>query len=114
MNENTIHSFEENTTETTTENINTNTDISVEDKQSTTDLLPSNDNIALAYDYYDHYYDEVTKSLSEISSRENTIINNQEILIDKTHSLNTTCSCFTFIVTIIFVYTLIRNMIIVK
>ena len=74
----------------------------------------ANDTIAMAYDYYDKYYEEVTKSLSEISSREITIVSNQEQLIHKIDSLNTTCSCITFIITIIFVYNLVRNMIIVK
>lgn len=92
--------------ESTVENVN-------EVTEENSDVL-ANDSIALAYDYYDDYYDEVTKSLSSINSSQGTIIANQELLIDKLHAINTTCSTFTFIVTLVFVYILIRNMIIIK
>lgn len=74
----------------------------------------ANDSIALAYDYYDHYYEQITKSLSRIEVNTSTMIDNQNQLMDKLHAINTTCSSFTFIVTIIFVYTVIRNMIVTK
>lgn len=74
----------------------------------------ANDSLAMAYDYYDHYYDEVTKSLSRIEVNTSTMIEKQNEIKDKLHAINTTCSCFTFIVTLIFIYTVIRNMIIIK
>lgn len=81
--------------------------------QENSDAL-ANDSIALAYDYYDHYYEQITKSLSRIEANTSTMIDNQNQLMDKLHAINTTCSSFTFIVTIIFVYTVIRNMIVTR
>lgn len=92
------------------ENANENIE---ETTQENADAL-ANDSIALAYDYYDHYYEDVTKSLSRIESTTSVMMDNQNELIDKLHAINTTCSTFTFIVTLIFVYILIRNMIIIK
>lgn len=113
MNENTVNNItEENTIQT--ENTSTSTDISVEEKQSTTNALFSDDNIALAYDYYDQYYEKMLTNSNTIIANQETIINNQYDIGKQNDTVITGINVIIFLVVLYVIYQLLRNMIIVK
>lgn len=114
MDENTINSVEENTTDTTTENIDTSSDTLVEDKSSTTNPLLLDDNIALAYDYYDSYYNNILNKLDTIITEEETINTNLEDIKSQNDTLIFGSNIVIFVLVLSFIYTYLRNMIIVK
>lgn len=111
MNENTVDNNnvvpEENNT-----TLDTNT-INPEETQQSNDLL-SSDNIAMQLDYYDRYYEDVLNHLENIETYQETIIDNQEIMITKFNTFDTYFGVVIFFIALIFIYNFIRNMITVK
>lgn len=89
------------------------TDLSINDDTTTSDIL-ADDNIAMALDYYDRYYEQVLDNLEVVTLNQDTIIDNQETLIAQNDEFKTLSYTLIFIICIIFIYNFLRNMIIVK
>lgn len=67
-----------------------------------------------AYDYYDIYYNKMLDNTNSIINKQETIITNQENQINKLKELNEYSYVLIFVVCLIFIYNVLRNMIIVK
>lgn len=65
----------------------------------------------LAYDYYDNYYNHVMTSLDNIQTQQNTIIDNQQIIIACNQGHNTSFSVISFFLGLIFVFIFIKSII---
>ena len=89
------------------------TDLSINDDTTTSDTL-ADDNIAMALDYYDRYYEQVLDNLEVVTLNQDTIIDNQETLIAQNDEFKILSYTLIFIICIIFIYNFLRNMIIVK
>lgn len=89
------------------------TDSSINTETTTSDTL-ANDNIAIALDYYDRYYEQVLDNLEVVTLNQDTIIDNQETLIAQNDEFKILSYTLIFIICIIFIYNFLRNMIIVK
>lgn len=97
--------MEENTVETT-QIPNEETQI-----EETTNDLTSVDALAAAYDYYDRYYEKVLENMKTINDNQSTIIVQQEDIINEQKELIKISSTTLFVIAIILIYTLLRNMI---
>lgn len=84
------------------------------DLNNTTDELLASDDIALALDYNDRYYENVLSYLENIELHQETIIDNQEDIITKCVIFDKFFSVLIFLIVFIFIYNYIRNMITVK
>ena len=82
------------------------------DGQPTDDYKESlaNDNIALAYDYYDRYYENVLSKLDTIVVSEDTSIKNQEQIISKLDTVTLTFNTILFVILLWFLIDVIRHM----
>ncbi len=67
-----------------------------------------------AYDYYDIYYNKMLDNTNSIINKQETIITNQENQIKELKELNKYSYVLIFVVCLIFIYNVLRNMIIVK
>lgn len=67
-----------------------------------------------AYDYYDIYYNKMLDNTNTIIDKQATIITNQENQINELKEINKFSFALVFVVCLIFIYNLLRNMIIVK
>ena len=114
MDENTINDIEQETINEQNENVNTSTDTSVEVEESTTDVSTLDDNIALAYDYYDRYYEQVLENMDTMISNEQLIIENKQDIIEQNEQLLGFSSCILFTICVFLIYYTLRKMIIVK
>lgn len=74
----------------------------------------ANDALAMAYDYYDRYYEQVLENMKTITDNQSTIIVQQEDVINQQKDLITFSSCTLFVIALILIYNLLRNMIILK
>ncbi len=67
-----------------------------------------------AYDYYDIYYNKMLDNTNTIIDKQAVIITNQENQINELKELNRYSYALVFAVLLIFIYNVLRNMIIVK
>lgn len=74
----------------------------------------ANDSLAMAYDYYDRYYEQVLENMKTITDNQSTIIVQQENIIEQQKHVVSFCDCFILLFSIFFIYNYIRNMIILK
>ena len=70
----------------------------------------ANDKIALAYDYYDRYYENVLNKLDTIVVNEDTSIKNQEQIISKLDTVTLTFNTILFVILLWFLIDVIRHM----
>lgn len=70
----------------------------------------ANDSIALAYDYYDRYYENVLNKLDTIVVNEDTSIKNQEQTISKLDTVTLTFNTILFVILLWFLIDVIRHM----
>ena len=100
-----------NTTNSTATENTTSVNPSAEDPNSK-DYKESlaNDSIALAYDYYDRYYENVLSKLDTIVVSEDTSIKNQEQIISKLDTINLTFNTLLFTVLLWLLVDVIRHM----
>ena len=100
-----------NTTNSTATENTTSANISAEDPNSKEykESL-ANDSIALAYDYYDRYYENVLNKLDTIVVNEDTSIKNQEQIISKLDTINLTFNTLLFTVLLWLLVDVIRHM----
>lgn len=70
----------------------------------------ANDSIALAYDYYDRYYENVLSKLDTIVVSEDTSIKNQEQIISKLDTVTLTFNTILFAILLWFLIDIIRHM----
>lgn len=99
----------ENNTSLTNETAENNSAVDTTPASSPSDEL-ANDAIALAYDYYDHYYEKILDNFDTIMLNDTIIIENQEKIIEQNQNFNLLFSSILFLLTLVFVYTFIRNM----
>lgn len=104
--DNTIVIPEENNTTVDTNIVNS--------EEIETDNLLTSDDIAMQLDYYDRYYEDVLNHLEDLETYQETIIDNQETMITKFNTFDIFLSTIIFLITFIFVYNFLRNMIITK
>lgn len=95
------------------ENTINNNNIVSEEQDSTTNLL-TEDSISVTLDYYDRYYDDVLSHLDNLETYQETIIDNQEIIITRCNDFGTFLGLIIIFIAFIFIYNFLRNMIIVK
>lgn len=93
-------------TENTTSANNTTEDIKSDEYKESF----ANDSIALAYDYYDRYYENVLNKLDTIVVNEDTLIKNQEQIISKLDIINLTFNTLLFTVLLWLLVDVIRHM----
>ena len=100
-----------NTTNSTATENTTSANISAEDPNSKEykESL-ANDSIALAYDYYDRYYENVLNKLDIIVVNEDTSIKNQEQIISKLDTVTLTFNTILFVILLWFLIDVIRHM----
>ncbi len=100
-----------NTTNSTATENTTSANISAEDPNSKEykESL-ANDSIALAYDYYDRYYENVLNKLDTIVVNEDTSIKNQEQIISKLDTATLTFNTILFVILLWFLIDIIRHM----
>ena len=100
-----------NTTNSTATENTTSANISAEDPNSKEykESL-ANDSIALAYDYYDRYYENVLNKLDTIVVSEDTSIKNQEQIISKLDTVTLTFNTILFAILLWFLIDIIRHM----
>ena len=100
-----------NTTNSTATENTTSANISAEDPNSKEykESL-ANDSIALAYDYYDRYYENVLSKLDTIVVSEDTSIKNQEQIISKLDTATLTFNTILFVILLWFLIDIIRHM----
>ncbi len=67
-------------------------------------------NVSLQADYYDYYYDRVLSNLNTISVNSNTIIQKQDITIERLDNCITFFSCTLFLLCLGFVLNVMRKM----
>ena len=91
---NTTNTTNSTVAENTTSANNTTEDIKSDDYKESL----ANDSIALAYDYYDRYYENVLNKLDTIVVNEDTSIKNQEQIISKLDTINLTFNTLLFTV----------------
>lgn len=92
--------------ENTTSANNTTEDLKSDDYKESL----ANDNIALAYDYYDRYYENVLNKLDTIVVNEDTSIKNQEQTISKLDTVTLTFNTILFVILLWFLIDVIRHM----
>lgn len=83
------------------------------EENTTTENL-ANDSLALALDYQDRYYENVLKDTNTIIAQQQTIITNQEDMKEQNTHMTNGFDTIIIIISIIFIYNYIRNMITVK
>lgn len=69
---------------------------------------------AMAYDYYDSYYESVLSNMETIKTNQETIIKNQEDIISQNTTRNLFSGATLFMICLFFIYYVIRKMIILK
>lgn len=65
-------------------------------------------------DYYDRYYENVLSNMTSIKINQETIIKNQERIIDQNKTSNLFSGATVFMICLFFIYYVLRKMIIVK
>lgn len=103
---NTTNTTNSTATENTTSANNTTEDIKSDEYKESL----ANDKIALAYDYYDRYYENVLNKLDTIVVNEDTSIKNQEQIISKLDTINLTFNTLLFTVLLWLLVDVIRHM----
>lgn len=95
---------------------NTTLDANITNPEETQQIDPliESDNLAVTLDYYDRYYEDVLNHLENIETYQETLIDNQEIMITKFDTFDTYFGVVIFFIALIFIYNFIRNMITVK
>lgn len=93
---------------TTTENVtdNATTDGSISDI--------TDDAVALAYDYYDKYYENIQNKLDMVVIKEDKMIENQDKIIAQNDTFTSLGYTIIFFLALIFIYNVLRNAINVK
>ena len=72
------------------------------------------DSLAVPLDYYDRYYQDVLDNTNTIIVQHQSILDNQDNMIEQNDTLITLGCSTILIISIIFIYSLLRNMIIVE
>ena len=103
---NTTNTTNSTATENTTSANNTTEDIKSDEYKESL----ANDKIALAYDYYDRYYENVFNKLDTIVVNEDTSIKNQEQIISKLDTVTLTFNTILFVILLWFLIDVIRHM----
>lgn len=103
---NTTNTTNSTVTENTTSANNTTEDIKSDEYKESL----ANDKIALAYDYYDRYYENVLNKLDTIVVNEDTSIKNQEQIISKLDTVTLTFNTILFVILLWFLIDVIRHM----
>ncbi len=64
-----------------------------------------------AYDYYDRYYEQVLSNMTTIKTNQETIIRNQDEIIEQNKTRNLFSGSILFMICLIFIYYVLRKMI---
>lgn len=72
------------------------------------------DSLAVTLDYYDRYYQDVLDNTNTIIVQQQSILDNQDNMIEQNDTLITLGYCTIFIISIVLIYNVLRNMIITK
>ena len=94
-----------------------NTIENIENSENTTNEISEDlsiDSLAVTLDYYDRYYEQVLNNTNTIIMQQEAVLDNQNEFIEQNNTLIRLGYCFIFIISIILIYNLLRNMIIVK
>lgn len=81
----------------------------VDNQESTENDLVDIPSPAADY-YYDYYYTQVLNKLDNIGTSQNTMINNEDLIIEKLDDNTTIFSCLTFTVIVFFIYIFIKDL----
>lgn len=101
-------------TENITNTLNTNTEANTSGENTTSEernKALANDEIALAYDYYDQYYQQVLNNMDAMLINQSTTLENQEKILEDNKQFNLLIGTILFFLGIYFMYNLFRNMI---
>ena len=79
-----------------------------------TDEILAVDTLASTLDYYDRYYEKMLENSNTIIVQHQSILNNQDNIIEQNNTLVNLGYCTIFIISIFLLYNFLRNMIIVK